>query len=167
MSRPSHSPRTDRPTHSWSWALLEKPPIVQLLKNFPAFYETRKFIIVFTRALHLSLSWARTIQFISSHPISLRSVLVLLPNYVLAFSVVFFLLAFPPISYMHSYLTHSCYMLCPSYPPLLDQCNYTLRRVQVMRLLIMQFSPTSCHLISLRSKYPQHPVLKPQSMLLP
>jgi hypothetical protein len=23
---------------SWSWALLEKPPIVQLLKNFPAFY---------------------------------------------------------------------------------------------------------------------------------
>jgi hypothetical protein len=22
-------------THSWRWALLEKPPIVQLLKNFP------------------------------------------------------------------------------------------------------------------------------------
>jgi hypothetical protein len=33
-------------THSWSWALLEKPPIVQLLKNFPAFYGTRKFITV-------------------------------------------------------------------------------------------------------------------------
>jgi hypothetical protein len=33
----------------------------------------------------------------------------------------------------------------------------------------MQFSPTSCHFISLRSKYnPQHPVLKqPQSMFLP
>jgi hypothetical protein len=41
---------------SWSWALLEKPPVAQLLKNFPAFYGTRKFITVFTRALHLSLS---------------------------------------------------------------------------------------------------------------
>jgi hypothetical protein len=30
-----------------------------------------------------------------------------------------------------------------------------------MKLLIMQFCPTSCHFISLRSKYsPQHPVLK-------
>jgi hypothetical protein len=30
----------------------EKPPTVQLLKNFPAFYGTRKFITVFTRAFH-------------------------------------------------------------------------------------------------------------------
>jgi hypothetical protein len=32
---------------------------------------------VFTRALHLSLSWATSIQSISSHPISLRSILIL------------------------------------------------------------------------------------------
>jgi hypothetical protein len=38
--------------HSWSWALLEKLPIVQLLKNFPAFYGIRRFIVVYTRALH-------------------------------------------------------------------------------------------------------------------
>jgi hypothetical protein len=56
-------------THSWSWALLEKPPIVQLLKNFPAFYGTQRFIAVFTRALHWFLSWARSI--------SLRSILIL------------------------------------------------------------------------------------------
>jgi hypothetical protein len=31
--------------------LLETPPIVQLLKNFPAFYGTQRFITVFTRAL--------------------------------------------------------------------------------------------------------------------
>jgi hypothetical protein len=40
-----------------------------------------------------------------------------------------------------------------------------------MTTLIMQFSPTSCHFISLRSKYfPQHPVLKhpkSTSMFLP
>jgi hypothetical protein len=35
-------------THSWSRALLEKLPIVQLLKNFSAFYGTRRFITAFT-----------------------------------------------------------------------------------------------------------------------
>jgi hypothetical protein len=35
-------------TYSWSRALLEKPPIVQLLENFPAFYGTRRFITAFT-----------------------------------------------------------------------------------------------------------------------
>jgi hypothetical protein len=35
-----------------SWALLEKLPILQLLKNFPAFYGTGKFDTVFTRARH-------------------------------------------------------------------------------------------------------------------
>jgi hypothetical protein len=42
--------------HLWSSALLEKPPVVQLLKNSTAFYETRRFITVFTRALHWSIS---------------------------------------------------------------------------------------------------------------
>jgi hypothetical protein len=32
---------------------------------------------MFTRALHWSLSWARSIQSIPSHPISLRSILTL------------------------------------------------------------------------------------------
>jgi hypothetical protein len=35
---------------------LEKLPVVQLLKNFPAIYGTRTFITVFTRDLHWSLS---------------------------------------------------------------------------------------------------------------
>jgi hypothetical protein len=43
-------------TYLWSWALLEKLHIVQPLKNFPAFYETRRFITAFTRALYWSLS---------------------------------------------------------------------------------------------------------------
>jgi hypothetical protein len=33
-------------------------------------------------------------------------------------------------------------MPCPSHPPWLDHSNYTWRRVQVMKLLIMQFSPS-------------------------
>jgi hypothetical protein len=40
---------TDHPVpHSWSRALLENLPIVQLLENFPAFYGTRRFITAFT-----------------------------------------------------------------------------------------------------------------------
>jgi hypothetical protein len=64
-------------TRSWSSALLEKLSIVQVLKNFQAFYGTRRFITVFKRALHWSLSWARSIQSIPSNPISIRSILIL------------------------------------------------------------------------------------------
>jgi hypothetical protein len=52
-------------THSQTSVLFENPSIVQLLKNFPIFYGTRRFITVFTRALHWSLSWGRSIQSIS------------------------------------------------------------------------------------------------------
>jgi hypothetical protein len=66
-------------------------------------------------------------------------------------------------------LPHSCYLHCPPYPCWLHHFNYTWQRVQVMKLLIMQFCPTSYHFIRLWSKYsPQHPVLRhPQSMFLP
>jgi hypothetical protein len=42
--------------YSRSCALLEEPPVVQPLKNFPAFYGTRNFNTVFTRDLYWSLS---------------------------------------------------------------------------------------------------------------
>jgi hypothetical protein len=50
---------------------------VQLAKNFPAIYGIQRFITMFTRALHWSLSWSRSIQSIPPHPISLRSILIL------------------------------------------------------------------------------------------
>jgi hypothetical protein len=61
----------------WSWAFLDVPPIVQPLKNFSAFYGTQTFNTVFTIALHWSLSWAISIQSTASHPISLKSILIL------------------------------------------------------------------------------------------
>jgi hypothetical protein len=64
-------------TYSWSWALLEEKPNLQLLKNFPAFCGTQRFITVFTRAFNWSLSWARSIQSIPSYPISLRSIWIM------------------------------------------------------------------------------------------
>jgi len=41
---------------SWSRVFLEKLTGFQLVKEFPAFYGTRRFITVFTSARHLSLS---------------------------------------------------------------------------------------------------------------
>jgi hypothetical protein len=70
--------------------------------------------------------------------------------YILVFLVASFLLAFPPISYMHSSSPHSCYMHRPAHPAWLGHSNYTWQRVQIMKLLIMQFFPTTCHFIPLR-----------------
>jgi hypothetical protein len=49
-----------------------------------------------------------------------------------------------PMNILYAYLfLHSCYMPCPSHPPQLDHSNYTRRRVQVRKLLVMKFSPIS------------------------
>jgi len=45
-----------------SRALPEKLTGPQAANKFPAFYGTRRFITVLTRARHLSLSWTRTPQ---------------------------------------------------------------------------------------------------------
>jgi hypothetical protein len=86
---------------------------------------------MFTRALHWSLSWTRSIQSIPSHPMSLRSILILsLSQWSLSFWL------------SHQYticiplLPHSCYMPCPSHLPWLYHSNYTWRRVQVMKLIM-------------------------------
>jgi len=61
----------------WCRVLLEKLTGLQLVKKFPAFYGTRRFITALTTVRHLSLSWASPIQSIYPHPTSWRSVLIL------------------------------------------------------------------------------------------
>ena len=55
---------------SWCRVLLEKLTGLQLVKKFPAFYGTRRFITALTSVRHLSLSWTRPIQSIYPHPTS-------------------------------------------------------------------------------------------------
>ena len=50
-----------------SRVILEKLTSFQLVKIFPSFYGTRKFITAITGARHLSLSKAKSIQSISPH----------------------------------------------------------------------------------------------------
>ena len=51
-----------------SIVLLAKLTGLQLVKKFSAFYGNRSSITTFTGALHLSLSGASSIQYISPHP---------------------------------------------------------------------------------------------------
>ena len=62
----------------WCRVLLEQLTGLQLVKKFPAFHGTRRFITALTSVRHLSLSWASPIiQSIYPHPTSWRSIPIL------------------------------------------------------------------------------------------
>ena len=61
----------------WCRVLLEKLTGLQLVKKFPAFHGTRRFITALTSVCKLSLSWASPIQSIYTHPTSRRSIIIL------------------------------------------------------------------------------------------
>ena len=61
----------------WCRVLLEKLTGLQIVKKFPAFHGTRRFIPALTTVRHLSLSSASPIQSIYPHPTSWRSILIL------------------------------------------------------------------------------------------
>ena len=61
----------------WCRVLLEQLTGLHLVKKFPAFHGTRRFITALTSVRHLSLSWASPIQSIYPHPTSWRRVLIL------------------------------------------------------------------------------------------
>jgi hypothetical protein len=70
-------------------------------QDFPAFYGTLRFITVFIRALHRSLSSARSVQSVPPYPISLRSILILSTHLRHGLLIGLFL-TLTPIFYMHS-----------------------------------------------------------------
>ena len=59
----------------WIKALLERLTVLQPVKQFSAFYGSRRFIAEFTRVRHLSVSSARFIQSVPSPILSLYDVL--------------------------------------------------------------------------------------------
>jgi len=56
--------------------LLGKLIVTHLVNKFPEFYGKRRFITVFIRIRHHSISWARWIQFIPTQPIFLTYILI-------------------------------------------------------------------------------------------
>ena len=78
-----------------STVLFEKLTGSQLVKKFPAFYGTQRFITAFTSARQLSLSWVRSIQSISPHTTFRRSILILSSHLLLGLPSAFFPSGFP------------------------------------------------------------------------
>jgi hypothetical protein len=106
------------------------------------------YITVLTRVSHWSLLWARPIHSSSSYSISLRSNLILCTHPYLGLPNVLIPSHFPT-NILHA-LIFTPFMLhaLPCYPPSLNHSIYTWKRVQVMKFLVMQVSPISCHVIS-------------------
>ena len=85
----------------------------QLVKKFPAFYATRKFITAFTSARHLSLSWASLIQSIPPHRTSYGSILILSSHLRLGLSSGLFPSGFPTKT-MYTPLLSPMHATCPA-----------------------------------------------------
>jgi hypothetical protein len=107
---------------SWCKILPEQLTGLQLVKKFPAFQGTRRFITALTRVRHLSLSWASPIQSTYPHPTSWRSVLILSTHLRLGLPSGLLPSGFPHQDSIHpSLLTHTCHM--SRLQPLLKSVN--------------------------------------------
>ena len=104
-------------THSltpWSTVLLEKLTGLQLIKKFPAFYGTRRFITAFTSVCHLSLFWASLIQSIPLHTTSGRSILIFSSHLCLVLPSGFFPSGFPTKT-LYAPLSSPIRATCPAH----------------------------------------------------
>ena len=96
-------------------SFLEKLTGLLLIKKFPAFHGTRRFITALTSVHHLSLSWASPIQSIYPHPTSWRSILILSTHLRLCLPSGSFPPVSPPRPYTPPLPTHTRHMPSPSH----------------------------------------------------
>ena len=108
----------------WCRVLLEKLPGLQLVKKFPAFHGTRRFIIALTSVRHLSLSWASPIQSIYPHPTSCRSILILSTHLYLG---------------LPSGLLHSGFPTKTLTPPLRSQTRHIASQFHIVLYCILRY----------------------------
>jgi len=110
----------------------------QPVTKFPAFYATRKFITAVTRALHLSVYWATSVQSMHPHPTSWRPILILSSHLRLALPNGHFPSG-PPLQnpVNTSPFSHTCYVPRPSHSARFYHPNNNGWGVQVTELLTM------------------------------
>ena len=94
--------------------VLEKLTGLQLVKKFPAFHGTRRFITALTSVRHLSLSWATPIQSIYPHPTPWRSILILSTQLNLGLPSGFFPSGFPTKT-LYTLLSLPIRATCPAH----------------------------------------------------
>ena len=99
----------------WCRVLLEKLTGLQLVKKFPGFHGTRRFITALTSVRHLSLSWANPIQSTYPHPTSWRSILILSTHLRLCLPSGLLPSGFPTRPYTPPLLPHTRHIPSPSH----------------------------------------------------
>ena len=109
----------------WSRLLLEQLFVFQLVKQFPAFYGTQRFITTFTSAHHLSLSWTSSIQSIPLHSTSWRFILMLSSHLYLGLPSGLLPSGFPTKTLYMPLLFPIC-ATCPAHLILLDYITQTV-----------------------------------------
>jgi len=109
----------------WCRVLLEQLTGLQLVKKFPAFHATRRFITALTSARHLSLSWASPNQSTCPHPTSWRSILILSTHLRLGLPSGLFPSGFPTKT-LYTSLSSPIRATCPAHFILLDFITRTI-----------------------------------------
>jgi hypothetical protein len=129
---------SDKQLAPWSWALLEKLTVIQILWKFLIFHGNSTSNAELTGLSHWSRSWARWIQYTSSHNLSSRSIYILSPYLRLGLPRCLFPSSFP-INVLYAFLTSH-----ESYKPHLSDLSWFYYHsniwVHIMKFSIIIFS---------------------------
>ena len=126
---------------SWCRVLLEQLTGFQLVKKFPAFHGTRRFITALTSVRHLSLSWASPIQSTYPHPTSCSSFLILSTHLRLGLPSGLLPSGFPS-KILYNPLSSSIRATCPAHLIILDFITRTMLGEEYK-----SFSSSLCNLL--------------------